>query len=95
MNRILGCIVGVGILLSCMGCVSRTVLGIGPVRVGGRTALHKCEKPSVSRVGNEIRFTLGNLSVGVVGDIVEGFEPVVTVESLTGPTDVIEPPVAG
>lgn len=93
MNRIFGCFVAVGLLIGCVGCVSRTVVGIGPVRFGGRTELHKYEKPSVAKVGDEVRFTLGNLSVGVIGDVVDGSEPTVTVESLTGPTAVVEPPI--
>lgn len=90
MKRFMGCILGLALLVST-GCASKTVLGVGKCQIGVRTAAHAWQGPSAghNEATGESRATLGFVSVGVIGKVVENVEAV-TFQSVTGETSVVD-----
>jgi len=73
------------------GCASRTVLGVGPLNVGGRVAVHNLKAPSVTvENGEELRFTVGPLSFGAIGSLDNKLDTLFTVDHSTGQTNVVD-----
>ena len=95
MNRIFGCFVAFGLLIGCMGCISQTVAGVGRVRLGLRSEAHEFRGlvPKVERNGDMLCTTFGNVTVCSIVGLSNDNTPLVTFNSVTGPTTVVEPSV--
>lgn len=90
MKKFFGCILCLGLLFGT-GCASKTVVGLGKVQFGARTAAHAWQGPSLTHdsTTGESRATLGFVSVGVIGRVVDPVQAV-TLQSETGDTATVD-----
>ena len=90
MNRFIGSILCLGLLFT-VGCASKTVLGVGPCRIGARTAAHEWQGISATHnaTTGESRVTVGFVDLGVIGQVVDPVQAV-TFTSQTGDTATVD-----
>lgn len=91
MNRFIGSILCLGLLFGT-GCASKTVVGLGKVQFGARTAAHAWQGPSASHdaATGESRVTLGFVDLGIIGRVNETCTEAVTLQSSTGDTATVD-----
>lgn len=90
MKRFIGSLICLTLLFGT-GCASKTVVGLGKIQFGARTALHSWAGPSLTHdsTTGESRATLGLVSVGVIGRVVDPVQAI-TLTSQTGDTATVD-----